>query len=399
MYEGFYGLMRRPFALTPDPRFLFLTPRHREALALVEYVLSGRSGLGLLIGEAGTGKTTVLRAALCARDRERDRVVTLDNPTLTRGEFFEFLAGGFGLAPQSALSKTRVLHELAGTLAERHARGGVTGLVVDEAQSLSNELLEEIRLLANVESAGGLPLPIVLAGQPELAQRLNEPGLRQLKQRIAFRGVLEPLTLLEAADYIACRLQVAGADAGATFTGAAVQAVFAHAGGIPRTIGVVCESALIAGFAREARPIGDDVVRDVCRELDLAPAVDATAARPEATAARDEPPPTEPAMATVPDVADAPPVKPQGDDGPRAEDHAATAAGAGAKAPCAQTAFAEPPGVGSARRMLERLPFWRRRESLPLRFQTEYFTVGSQRGMLLTPVAHGARAPRRRDEP
>jgi type II secretory pathway predicted ATPase ExeA len=271
MYEAFYGLEGRPFDLTPDPRFLLLTPRYREALAHVQYLLAGRAGLALLVGEAGTGKTTLLRAALELSPPGGEGVVRLDNPSLTRTEFFEFLADGFGLPIESVTSKTRVLRALTKVLTERRRKGITNALVVDEAQSLSDELLEEIRLLANVETPEAKLLSILLAGQPELAQRLNEPGLRQLKQRIALRAVLEPLTAVETGAYIAARLCVAGGALDATFTPEAVGAVHAHASGIPRTISVICENALITGFAVGARPIAREVVMEVCRDLDIRP--------------------------------------------------------------------------------------------------------------------------------
>lgn len=271
MYESLYGLGGRPFDLTPDPRFLLLTPKHREALSHVQYVLSGRTGLALLLGEAGTGKTTLLRAAV-EQARKDVRVVTLDNPRLTRTEFFEFLAEAFRLGATTAKSKTRALRELTAVLNEQHKNGGVTALVVDEAQSLSDELLEEIRLLANIETPTAKLISIILAGQPELGERLNQPALRQFKQRIGLRGVLAPLTLPETADYIGGRLRIVGGELAGTFTDDAVKAVFAHARGIPRTISVICENALITGFAVGARPIGGDVVTEVCRDLDLRPA-------------------------------------------------------------------------------------------------------------------------------
>jgi general secretion pathway protein A len=372
MYEAFYGLRGRPFDLTPDPRFLFLTACHREALSLLQYVLSGRTGLGLLLGEAGTGKTTLLRAALLELAGGGGRVLTLDNPTLTRGELFEFLAGGFGLAGGG--SKTRVLHELALWVAERARAGGATALVVDEAQSLSGELLEEVRLLANLQHSAERPLSIVLAGQPELAARLNEPELRQLKQRIAFRGRLLPLTLQETADYVACRLQVVGGDAAQTFTRAAVQAVFAHAGGIPRTISVVCESALVCGYALQARPIGEDIVAEVCRDLDIACSPGALPPAGPASAPASTPTPTftpapASAAAPTPEAEAAPEPRP----GPPRVREAA-------------------PGPSAPRRVLDRLAFWSRRDPAPRRFQTEYFTVSGRQGMLLTPVPHAPRA-------
>ena len=184
MYEGFYGLRERPFELTPNPRFLLMTPRHREALTTLEYGLSARTGIALLLGEAGTGKTTIVHAALQSQRVSQSRAVYLNNPALTRNEFVEFLAAGFGLSAEAANSKTRCLSELTEVLATRHGAGVMSALVIDEAQCLPDELLEEIRLIANIESATEKLLSIVLAGQPEIAYRLNQPSLRQLKQRI-----------------------------------------------------------------------------------------------------------------------------------------------------------------------------------------------------------------------
>ncbi len=176
MYEAFYGLRERPFELTPNPRFLFLTSQHREALSTLEYGLSSRTGIAVLIGEAGTGKTTLVHAALQAKSTRASLIVYLNNPSLTRSEFIEFLATGFALSPDAARSKTRSLLELTELLVRRHAAKQMSALVIDEAQGLPDPLLEEIRLLANIESASEKLLSIVLAGQPELADRLNHPA-------------------------------------------------------------------------------------------------------------------------------------------------------------------------------------------------------------------------------
>jgi general secretion pathway protein A len=369
MYEAFYGLGGRPFELTPDPRFLLLTRKHREALALVRYVLSGRVGLALLTGEAGTGKTTLLRAALHAPPRPGCCLVTLDNPALTRSEFFEFLADGFHLGREAGLSKTRVLRELTQSLTERQQDGGVSALLVDEAQSLSDELLEEIRLLANIETQQTKLLSILLAGQPELARRLGAPGLSPLKQRIALRSSLEPLSLTETADCIAGRLRIVGGDVSQVFTREAVRAVFTHAGGVPRSVSVICENALIAGFGVGARPIDSDLVMEVCRDLDLQP-VNGGFPAPLTSAPPDE-------------------ERPQ----PVPEASAQTVADAEAKA---GERFAGPPVADAGSRptddgllrwgMLGRLPFWKRSASAPLRLKTQYFDVDGRQGVLVTPV-------------
>ena len=214
MYEQFFGLHARPFELTPDPRYLFLTQKHAEALAHLEYGLSGRKGVTVLIGEVGTGKTTLLRAALERISGSGVQYAHVANPTLTRDEFYELLSVEFGLSDLAAQSKARFLIELKQLVHERHQQGGVTALVVDEAQSLPFELLEEIRLLANLESDTDKLMQVVLVGQPELAARLNEPQLRQLKQRIALRCTLDAMSARETAAYIAGRIRIAGGESG-----------------------------------------------------------------------------------------------------------------------------------------------------------------------------------------
>jgi type II secretory pathway predicted ATPase ExeA len=271
MYEHYYGLRERPFDLTPDPRYLLLTPQHREALATVRYGLSGHKGVTVLIGEAGTGKTTLVAAALSPPRGGNDRVVNVNNPTLSRPEFFEFLAQGFGLSHRAASSKAQFLIELNAAMTERHRAGGITALVVDEAQSLPDELLEEVRLLANLETSTEKLLAVVLTGQPELASRLNAPGLTQLKQRVALRCSLQPLDLPQTATYIAKRLQIAGASH-PLFTRDAVGTVYERSGGIPRSINVICDNALVTGFAIEEGPVTRKTVLEVCRDLDLLPA-------------------------------------------------------------------------------------------------------------------------------
>src|SRR5262245_46317303 len=193
MYQRYYSLRELPFELTPNPKFLYLTPKHREALSNLEYGLSAAKALTVLIGEAGTGKTTLLGAALDSERCSGMRCVYLNNPTLTRAEFVGMLASRFDLGDDAKESKTLMLERLERVLRERRAEGQITALVVDEAQSLSDELLEEIRLLANIETPDQKLLPLVLAGQPELSDRLEQPELRQLKQRVALRCEVAPL--------------------------------------------------------------------------------------------------------------------------------------------------------------------------------------------------------------
>jgi general secretion pathway protein A len=267
MYQEFYGLQRRPFDLTPDPRFLLLTGKHREALSTLQYALSGPRGLALVVGEAGTGKTTLIHAAL--EKRADGLPLLLSNPALTRSEFLEFLAEGFNLPAEAATSKTRCLSALTKVLTERQAAGTVAALIIDEAQCLPDELLEEVRLLANIETPQEKLLSIILVGQPEIAERLNRPSQRQIKQRVGLRSMLAPLDETETAAYIATRIQVAGGTCDSLFTRDAITAIYEHAGGIPRTVSVICDNALVTGFALDWRPVDRDVILEVCRDLDL----------------------------------------------------------------------------------------------------------------------------------
>jgi general secretion pathway protein A len=274
MYQTFYRLAERPFELTPNPRYLYLTPQHREALSNLEYGIVGRKGITVLLGEAGTGKTTLIRAAINGRSPDA-RLVVINNPTLTRAEFVQLVAGGFGLTQNAFGSKAAFLVELDAHLRGRSRLELPTALVVDEAQSLPDELLEEIRLLANMETDEDKLLPVVLAGQPELADRLNSPSLRQLKQRVALRCSLGPLTLQETAAYIATRIRIAGGECARIFTREAVTLIHQRSQGIPRTVSVICDNALVTGFALGEQPVSRRIIEEVCRDFDLA---DSTAA-------------------------------------------------------------------------------------------------------------------------
>ena len=269
IYGAFFGLREAPFNLTPDARFLFLTSHLREALSNLRYGLATGKGLTVMLGDAGTGKTTLVRAAVAELGNSSSRYVLLSNPTLGRHEFYEFLADEFGFSSQAARSKTRFLSELEADVRARYAKGGITGLIVDEAQSLPDELLEEIRLLGNIETQSSKLLNIVLSGQPELADRLNEPGLRQLKQRVALRCELKPLTLQDAMAYVAGRIRIAGGSPEQVFTANAVSAIHVASRGIPRSVNVLCDNALISAYAAQIKPISAKVVADVCHDFDL----------------------------------------------------------------------------------------------------------------------------------
>jgi general secretion pathway protein A len=288
MYETFFGLTERPFELTTNPRYLFLTARHREALGMLQYGFASRKGMLVMTGEAGTGKTTMLTVALGGLGSDT-LVAYLNNPTLSRTEFVESMTEHFGLPADAAASKTRFLQAVTRLLEERAAEGQLTALVIDEAHSLPNELLEEVRLLANIERPDQKLLSVVLVGQPELADRLNDPSLRQLKQRVALRCQLVPLTLRETAAYVAKRIRLAGGDSVRVFTREAVETIYEYSAGIPRTINVICDNALVSAFAQDEQPVSRQTVLDVCSDFDLSSSAPAPADRHARPAA--QPPP------------------------------------------------------------------------------------------------------------
>jgi general secretion pathway protein A len=303
MYESFFGLRERPFDVTPDPRFLLMTSGHREALTTIQYGITGRKGITLLVGAPGTGKTTLVRVALAGLENQNTKTLFLTNPTLTRAEFFEFLAYGFGLSNAASRSKTHFLRELEAVLRKRHAGGATTALIVDEAQAMPDELLEEIRLLANTETSTEKLLSVVLVGQPELAERINERSLQQLKQRVALRSKLPALTAQESTAFIAERLRIAGGELRTVFDADAVTAICACSAGIPRTISVVCDNALVSGFALDQRPVGRSIIVEVCRDFDLPIPKTVAAAAPTALVPAV---PARPAVAAPPPAASAP---------------------------------------------------------------------------------------------
>src|SRR5262245_26668733 len=306
MYQRFYDLNELPFELTPNPRYLFLTPRHREALSNLLYAVTSLKPLTVLLGEAGTGKTTLLRTVLESEDCRHIRWVFLNNPVLTRSEFVETLAARFDLGARAETSKSAFLDALERVLREGRARGEVVALVVDEAQSLTSELLEEIRLLANIETTTEKLLLLILAGQPEFAARLNEPGLRQLKQRVALRCEIAPFDVSETAAYIASRIATAGGDSARLFTRQAVRTIHEYSAGIPRTINVICDNALVSAFGLGRHQVDREIVMGVVGDFDLGhehatarPAAPQVPRRDDATDAPRPEPPTRPLFESI----------------------------------------------------------------------------------------------------
>jgi general secretion pathway protein A len=271
MYKSFYKLKRNPFEITPDPSFLFPTRRHNEALAALYYGVRRHKGFVVLTGEVGTGKTLVLRCLLQLFKQNNDVAYAyIFNGRLSPVEFLQYVASDFGLAA-SGRNKGELLLDLGSHVIARAQKKLTTVLVVDEAHHLSADILEEIRLLTNLETAHDKLLQILLVGQPELDDKLDSIGLRQLKQRIALRSRLEPLDPSETRGYIERRLQLAGADNAEQrlFPVETIACIYQHSRGIPRLINTVCENALIAGYARQMHSITTDIIEDIAVDFRL----------------------------------------------------------------------------------------------------------------------------------
>src|SRR5579872_2162209 len=265
MYKAFFGLSRNPFDLTPDPTCFVPTEKHNETLASLYYGVRRHKGFVVVTGEVGTGKTLLLRCLLRLLEESRDiSYAYLFNNRLSPTEFLQYMLLDFGL-PAAGKNKCEMLFDLSQFLVSRSSRQQTTVLIVDEAHLLSDELLEEVRLLSNLETYDDKLLQIVLVGQPELDGKLDSKGLRQLKQRIALRSHLTPLSYDETQRYIEQRLEVAGADAQATslFSQKAVAMVYRFSQGFPRLINTICENSLITAYARQVQVVGPDIVKQV----------------------------------------------------------------------------------------------------------------------------------------
>jgi len=265
MYEAFYGLNEKPFNLTPDPRFLFLSEKHKEAFAHLLYGIKNRTGFIMVSGEVGTGKTTICRSLLNQLDSDIE-VAFIFNPFLSPEELLRKINEDFGILSQGRTVK-ELIDELNEYLLDRNAQGKNCVLVIDEAQDLSPTVLEQIRLLSNLETETQKLLQIVLIGQPELAENLQLPQLRQLNQRITARYHLRPLDEKETLQYIAYRLTTAGGRGQVRFTPGAIRAVYKATGGTPRVINAICDRALLIGYTRELRDISAGLVREAAREI------------------------------------------------------------------------------------------------------------------------------------
>jgi general secretion pathway protein A len=271
MYHEYYGLVRSPFEMTPDPAFLFLGEVHREGLATLGYGVSARKGFVLLTGEVGTGKTTLLHALLSQLDRET-LAAFLFNPRLDPLDFFRVLFDEYGIE-EPCHTKAEYLLALNRFLIGRLERNLTTLLIVDEAQNLSPEMLEEIRLLSNLETPRSKLIQIMLVGQPELWEMLSRPELRQLRQRIVLRHELRPFSPEETSRYVEERLRLAGHTGKEIFKNSALKAIYEISQGVPRVINILCDGALLIGFAKDRPTLSAEEVREVARDLGLGSSV------------------------------------------------------------------------------------------------------------------------------
>jgi general secretion pathway protein A len=269
MYKQFFQLKRNPFEVSPDPSFLFPTRKHNEALAALYYGVRRRKGFVVMTGEVGTGKTLLVRCLLQLLNHSNVAYAYVFNSLLSPLDFLQYIALDFEI-PNPGRTKSELLLQISNFLIARHQRNLTTVLVVDEAHHLSAEVLEEIRLLTNLETAQGKLLQILLVGQPELDEKLDSMQLRQLKQRIVLRSHLEPLEHEETRGYIQRRLELAGlTQPEILFPSETVARVYRHSRGIPRLINTICENALINAYARQAHTITSDVIDEVATDLRL----------------------------------------------------------------------------------------------------------------------------------
>jgi len=267
MYEQFYGLKENPFDVTPNPEYIYLGENHREALAQLLYGVKERKGFIVITGEVGTGKTTLIHYLLDKMNGNHTKTALLFNPKLAVDDFIQYILKDLGVRIQGK-TKGEHLHNLHRYLLHAYQRDERVILIVDEAQGLKPELLEEIRLLSNLETSRSKLLQIVLLGQPELDKTLSQPGFRQLRQRINLRYHLQPLSEKETREYIGKRLRIAGAKE-PIFTEKAIKQIHLKSGGIPRLINILCDNALLNGYALDQKRVNERSVKEVAKDLYL----------------------------------------------------------------------------------------------------------------------------------
>jgi len=267
MYLNFYNLRKQPFHITPDPEFLYLSPSHKEALAAIIYGIEEKKGFVAIVGAVGVGKTTILRSYLEKADKKRLKIIYVFNPRLTFEGLLRTIYQELELPVESndVVEMTNRLYEV---LIEEYRRGNTIVLVVDEAQNMPVDTLENLRMLSNLETSKDKLIQIVLVGQPEFEEELQQHRLRQLRQRLAIRSTILPLTEHESTEYIRYRLEKAGVSPSTVFTPASLKSIVKKAKGIPRIMNVLCDNALITGFGYRKKPVTRGVVKEIIRDFD-----------------------------------------------------------------------------------------------------------------------------------
>jgi general secretion pathway protein A len=276
MYKEFFGLRANPFNVNPDPRYLFLTRHTEEALACLTYGIQSRKGFVLLTGEVGTGKTTLINKLLEWLRLQQVATAFIFNSRMNVPQFLDYMMADFGI-PCDSRSKSQILLRLYNWLLDRYRAGETAVLIVDEAQNLSDEVLEEIRMMTNLETFTEKLLQIVLVGQPELEQKLKQPQLRQLRQRLTLRAKTHPLSLEETKAYVAQRLRIAGSNGQPIFDPEALVTIHRYSSGIPRVVNLICEHCLVSAFVDQQKMISSRVVEAVARDFDLGDNIDSMA--------------------------------------------------------------------------------------------------------------------------
>ncbi len=268
MYKEFFGLRANPFNVNPDPRYLFLTRHTEEALACLTYGIQSRKGFVLLTGEVGTGKTTLINKLLEWLRAQQVPTAFVFNSRMNVPQFLDYMMADFGI-PCETRSKSQILMRLYNWLLERYRAGETAVLIVDEAQNLADEVLEEIRMLTNLETFTEKLLQIVLVGQTELEQKLKQPHLRQLRQRLTLRAKTHPLSADETKAYIHQRLRIAGCNGQQIFDTDALATIHRYSNGIPRVVNLICEHCLVSAFVDQQKVVGPAIVDAVARDFDL----------------------------------------------------------------------------------------------------------------------------------
>jgi len=267
MYLPYYNLKKQPFHITPDPEFLYLSPSHKEALAGIIYGIEQRKGFIAIIGAVGVGKTTILRSYLEGADRSHLKIIYVFHANLSFEGLIRTIYQELGVPAESddVLELVNKLYEI---LIEEYKQGATVVLVIDEAQNMPVDTLENLRMLSNLETSKDKLIQIVLVGQPEFEEKLNLNVLRQLKQRLAVRSTILPLTKQESMEYIKFRLQKAGSNSRAVFTASALKKISSRAKGVPRVINILCDNSLITGFGYQKKPVPAKIVKEIIRDLD-----------------------------------------------------------------------------------------------------------------------------------